>query len=146
MRARTRGSMGMGETDLIALRFLLKAQREGSVVLQRDLVRVLDISSASVTALVDRLERSGHVRREPHPGDRRAVAVVATTDSDKEVRETLGAMHKRMIATVDELDTAQLEAVARFLSGMIAAVEGESDLDAELREIVAGDEKPTDTD
>lgn len=136
MRSRTRSSMNMNETDLIALRYLLKAQRDGRVVLQRDLVRTLGITSASVTALVDRLSTSGHVRRESHPNDRRAVIVVPTVDSDNEVRETLGAMHQRMIALVDGLDENELAAVAKFLSGMVSAVQASQSLDDELREVV----------
>jgi len=136
MRGRTRSSMNMNETDLIALRYLLKAQREDRVVLQRDLVRTLGVTSASVTALVDRLVKSGHVRREPHPNDRRAVIVVPTVDSDNEVRETLGAMHQRMIALVDGLDENELAAVAKFLSGMVSAVQASQSLDDELREVV----------
>lgn len=136
MRSRTRSSMNMNETDLIALRYLLKAQREDRVVLQRDLVRTLGVTSASVTALVDRLVKSGHVRREPHPNDRRAVIVVPTVDSDNEVRETLGAMHQRMIALVDGLDENELAAVAKFLGGMVSAVQASQSLDDELREVV----------
>ncbi|RUR03226.1 MarR family winged helix-turn-helix transcriptional regulator [Labedella endophytica] len=136
MRARTRSSMNMNETDLIALRYLLKAQREDRIVLQRDLVRTLGVTSASVTALVDRLSKSGHVRRESHPNDRRAVIVVPTIDSDNEVRETLGAMHQRMIALVDGLDENELAAVAKFLGGMVSAVHASQSLDDELREAV----------
>lgn len=136
MRSRTRSSMSMNETDLIALRYLLKAQREGRVVLQRDLVRLLGVTSASVTALVDRLSKSGHVTREPHPNDRRAVIVVPTVDSDNEVRETLGGMHQRMIALVDGLDENELAAVAKFLSGMVTAVKASQSLEEEFREVV----------
>jgi DNA-binding MarR family transcriptional regulator len=136
MRSRTRSSMSMNETDLIALRYLLKAQKEGRVVLQRDLVRILGVTSASVTALVDRLTKSGHVTREPHPNDRRAVIVVPTVDSDNEVRETLGGMHQRMIALVDGLDENELAAVAKFLSGMVTAVKASQSLDEEFREVV----------
>ncbi len=141
MRSRTRSSMSMNETDLVALRYLLKAQREGRVVLQRDLVRILGVTSASVTALVDRLSASGHVTRERHPSDRRAVIVVPSVHSDNEVRETLGAMHQRMIALVDGLDENELAAVAKFLSGMVTAVKASQTLDEELREVVreAGD-------
>lgn len=126
MRARTRSSMHMNETDLLALRHLLRAQQRGELVRQRDLSTLLDISSASVTALVDRLERSGHVERKPHPSDRRSVVVVATSDTDREVRETLGAMHQRMIAVVDGMTAEQLVAVGAFLSGMVHAVEESS--------------------
>ncbi|GAA2171224.1 hypothetical protein GCM10009846_04410 [Agrococcus versicolor] len=136
MRARTRSSMEMGETDLLALRTLLAAQRTGALVRQRDLAKVLSITSASVTVLVDRLERSGHVERRAHPTDRRSTIVVPTTATEHEVRETLGAMHRRMIEVVDDLTAAELEVVARFLSGMAAAVEEAGDLDAELRDVV----------
>ncbi|QCR20567.1 MarR family transcriptional regulator [Agrococcus sp. SGAir0287] len=123
MRARTRSSMQMNETDMVALRHLLRAQQRGEVVRQRDLSHMLDISSASVTALVDRLERSGHVARQPHPTDRRATVVVATAESDREVRETMAELHRRMIAVVDGMSGEQLGAVAHFLSGMVDAVQ-----------------------
>lgn len=126
MRARTRSSMHMNETDLLALRHLLRAQQRGELVRQRDLSQLLDISSASVTALVDRLERSGHVERTPHPSDRRSIVVVASAASDREVRETLGDMHQRMIAVVDGMTPDQLAAVAMFLDGMVSAVKESS--------------------
>lgn len=126
MRARTRSSMHMNETDLLALRHLLRAQRTGDLVRQRDLSTLLEISSASVTALVDRLEASGHVARQPHPSDRRSVIVVATAESDREVRDTLGDMHQRMIAVVDGMRPEQLDAVGHFLLGMAQAVEESS--------------------
>ncbi|ERG65437.1 hypothetical protein L332_13430 [Agrococcus pavilionensis RW1] len=123
MRARTRASMGMGETDLLALRLLLQAERRGEVLRQRDLASALGLASPSVTALVDRLVKSGHVRREPHPDDRRATIVVPTKDTDDEVRATLGAMHRRMIDVIDAMDDEQTEAVAGFLDRMVTAVE-----------------------
>lgn len=66
-RRSTRDSMGMGETDLLALRYLLRAKATGERVGPKDLSRVLGITTASTTSLIDRLVASGHVRREPHP-------------------------------------------------------------------------------
>lgn len=123
MRKRTRSAMGMGETDLLAIRTLLQAQRRGELMRQRDLAAALNLASPSVTALVDRLVKSGHLRREPHPEDRRATIVVATTESDHEVRATLGPMHRRMIDVIDAMDDDERRAVARFLDGMSHAVE-----------------------
>ena len=129
MRARTRAVMGMNETDLVALRFLLREQRAGRIVRPIDIARVLDISTASTTALIDRLERGGHARREAHPTDRRAGVVVPTTHSDEEVRSTLGAMHRRMLSLVDGFDDRERAIVTRFLAGMTAAIEEASDED-----------------
>lgn len=142
MRARTRASMGMNETDLMALRFLLREQRAGRIVRPIDIAKMLDISTASTTTLIDRLEKGGHVRREPHPTDRRAGVVVPTVSSDEEVRATLGAMHRRMLALVDELSDDERAVVTRFLAGMTAAIEEASDLDQELRDAIR-DEKDT---
>lgn len=45
---------------------------------QRALADALDVSPRNVTGLVDGLVASGHVTREPHPGDRRATLVSLT--------------------------------------------------------------------
>lgn len=136
MRERTRISMGMNETDLMALRFLLREQRAGRIVRAIDIARMLNISTASTTTLIDRLEKGGHVRREAHPTDRRAGVVVPTVSSDEEVRATLGAMHHRMLTLVDELSDQERAVVTRFLAGMTAAIEEASDLDEELRDVI----------
>lgn len=141
MRARTRASMKMNETDLVALRFLLKEHRAGRLVRPIDIARMLDISTASTTTLIDRLEKGGHARREPHPTDRRAGVVVPTVSSDDEVRSTLGAMHRRMLALVDELSDQERATVTRFLAGMTAAIEEAADLDQELRDVIRSQEE-----
>lgn len=141
MRTRTRISMGMNETDLVALRFLLREQKAGRIVRPIDIARMLDISTASTTTLIDRLEKGGHARREPHPTDRRAGVVVPTVSSDDEVRETLGAMHRRMLALVDEMSDTERGVVTRFLAGMTSAIEEASDLDEELRDVIRSHEE-----
>lgn len=121
MRRRTRESMQMGENDLTALRFLLKAQNEGRVVTPGMLADHLGMKSASVTVMLDRLTTSGHLDRRPHPSDRRSLAVVATPGSDDEVRATLGRLHRRMIAVTARLDAQQADAVRTFLLAMTEA-------------------------
>ncbi|GAA2239526.1 MarR family transcriptional regulator [Herbiconiux moechotypicola] len=114
MRRRTRESMKMGENDLSALRFLLKAQQDGRVVTPGMLAEHLRMKSASVTVMLDRLTRSGHLTRSPHPTDRRSLAVVATPGSDDEVRHTLGEMHRRMMAVASSLGPHEAEVVRSF--------------------------------
>lgn len=45
---------------------------------QQALAKLCAVSPRNITGLVDGLERSGHVRRAPHPTDRRAVLVELT--------------------------------------------------------------------
>jgi DNA-binding MarR family transcriptional regulator len=123
MRRRTRESMKMGETDLLALQFLLRRSKEGVPIGPRDLSTYLQISSASTTVLIDRLVRSGHVERQPHPSDRRALLLVPTVATDDEVRQTLGRMHSRMLAAAESLRPDELQTIIRFLDSMRDAVD-----------------------
>lgn len=123
MRRRTRDAMAMGENDLLALRYLLKAEREGRIVQPAELARYLGVSTASTTAIIDRLERSHHVRRAPHPTDRRAIVVLPTVETDHEVRRTLGAMHERMLQAVRDMTPDEARVVIDCLARMQAAVD-----------------------
>ncbi|GAB2452879.1 DNA-binding MarR family transcriptional regulator [Conyzicola lurida] len=123
MRRRTGDSMHMGATDLQAIRFLLKRQGQGISVSGRELGDYLGMTSASVTSLLDRLTASGHVARTPDPANRRSNLVTATAGSDDEVRQTLGAMHARMIEVTRSLKPEDAALVASFLTSMTAAVD-----------------------
>ena len=123
MRRRTQDAMGMGENDLLALRYLVRAQKQGKDVAPKELAQYLGISSASITALLDRLERSGHLRREPSPFDRRGLIVVPTAATDDEVRQTLGEMHDRMIAVASTLEPDTALAMVDFLDRLREAVD-----------------------
>ena len=121
-RRSAQDSMGVGETDLLALRYLLRAQADGERVGPKDLSRMLGITTASTTSLLDRLVDSGHVRREPHPTDRRSLVIVPTVATDSEVRATLGGMHRRMMSVAEELGAAEAQIVVNFLRRMGEAV------------------------
>jgi len=136
MREQTRGSMGMNETDMTALRFLLRVHRKGEVPRQRDFAEKLGISNASVSAMIDRLCRDGYAERIVHPADRRSVGIVPTQYSDTEVRETLQQMHERMMEAVDVLSAQERRAAGKFLQGLIDSVEYS---DRELHHPAQGD-------
>lgn len=123
MRRRTQASMGMGENDLLALRFLIRNTQQGKLISPKDISTYLGISSASTSVLLDRLERSGHLTRSPSPFDRRGLIIQPTVASDDEVRHTLGDMHERMIAVAGTLDDTEAATVVRFLEGMREAVD-----------------------
>lgn len=122
MRRRTRDSMSMGENELLVLRYLLRdATRQ---VRPGELTRYLGLSTASTTAILDRLERSGHVTRAANPGDRRSIFIQATPRAHAEVRQTLGNMHDRMLAAVIDMTPEESAAVVAFLQRMSDAVDG----------------------
>ncbi len=113
-----------GETQIeILLRYLLRAAGQERHVSPSELTRYLGVSTASTTAIIDRLERSGHVTRVPHPTDRRSVRIVATVASDEEVRKTLGAMHGRMMAAVVDMSPEECAVVIDCLGRLQDALD-----------------------
>jgi DNA-binding MarR family transcriptional regulator len=123
MRRRTQQSMDMGENELLVLRYLTRARARGEDVTPAELSRYLGITSASTTALVDRLEKSGHVSRARHPHDRRSIIVTVSARSDEEIRHTLGGMHERMMSVVRGISETDRAKIIAFLDAMRQAVD-----------------------
>ncbi|WP_193596522.1 MarR family winged helix-turn-helix transcriptional regulator [Microbacterium sp. YJN-G] len=112
--------MKLGETDMRALRLLIAAQRQGVVVTPGSIAEHLAISTASTTKLLDRLERGGHIRRLPHPTDRRSLTIEITDDTRVAARETVGRAHARRFDVVAALSPEERAVVADFFDALEA--------------------------
>ncbi|MGK9148099.1 MarR family transcriptional regulator [Plantibacter flavus] len=123
MRRRTREQMHMGENDLLALRFLLRAKQQGRAVSPTDIGAYLGIKTSSVTVMLDRLEEAGHVRRHPSAVDRRRIVIETTEHADAEVRKTLTDMHSRMIGATTGIEPEVAAGIVEFLDRMREAVD-----------------------
>ncbi len=64
---------GLGLSEMAALEHL---QHSHGGLTPTQLGGRLSLSSGAITALVDRLEKTGHVERRPKPADRRSSAVL----------------------------------------------------------------------
>jgi len=111
--------LGIGITDIAALEHLSSAEQPLGPV---ELGHRLGIRSASATALVDRLEQSGHVRREPRPDDRRRVALVPSEHSHTQVLSALAPLLVDIDAAAARLTEQEAAAVTRFLTDAAAAM------------------------
>ena len=114
---------GLGRTDVRALVAIMDAARTGQALTAGGLGAAVDLSSASVTALVDRLERVGHVRRARDPEDRRRVVLEASDTAVAAGREHFGALQQDLVAAMDDYTEEELAVVRRFLTGMTAVIE-----------------------
>nr|WP_246310483.1 MarR family transcriptional regulator [Nesterenkonia sandarakina] len=112
----------MGETDLVALRFLVRERSAERTPRQRDLAEALGLTAAATSVLVDRLSRDGYVRRIPHPDDRRSVAIEVLGETDREVKATLSGMHARMISVTEALSEQERAGAAKFLRALTESV------------------------
>ena len=113
---------GLSATDVRALVCLLDRERAGVPASPTWLARQLRVTTASVTALLDRLERAGHVRRVPRSDDRRRVDVLVQ-DSAKDLGWAFfGPLIDATAAVLDRRSAAERAVIDAFLDDMVAAV------------------------
>lgn len=108
-------SLGIGRNDLRVMRRLVDADPERPAT-AGDLSSMLGVSSASVTALVDRLEKMGWVAREHNPGDRRSVLVRSTLGSSSDEVAALTARERVWLRTASEIDGSDADVLVAFLT------------------------------
>ena len=120
--ARFAGLHGLGRTDVRALVAIMDAARTGSALTAGGLGAAVELSSASVTALVDRLERSGHVHRVRDPEDRRRVVLTMSDSSMAAGAAFFGGLQRDLIAAMADYSDDELAVVRRFLTDMTDVV------------------------
>jgi DNA-binding MarR family transcriptional regulator len=114
---------GLSATDVRALVCLLDRERAGVPASPTWLAGQLRVTTASVTALLDRLERAGHVRRVARSDDRRRVDVLVQ-DSAKELGwASFGPLIDATAAVLDRRSAAERAVIDAFLDDMVAAVD-----------------------
>lgn len=110
---------GLHRTDLNALGLLVRPGDDH--LTPGKLGEALNLSSPATTALLDRLERNGHVNRQRSEIDRRQVQL-AMTDHARVVGRTLfSPLAAHLGAALADYTPAELELVQRFLTDMTAA-------------------------
>lgn len=103
--------LGINRTDLRCLEIL----STGLAVAPSLLGRRLGLTSGSVTAMLNRLERLGYVDRSPDPTDRRKVAVRMTPDAARKVWEIYGPIAEEGSRSLAHYTAPQLRIVIDYL-------------------------------
>ena len=124
MRRRTGTAMGLGENDLLALRFVLDQRAAGRPVASKDITRYLGISSASTSVLLRRLEAGGFIERRENVSDRRSSEIVPTRAAEGDTGPMLAVAQNSMAAATQTLSADEARVVTRFLTMMRATVDG----------------------
>lgn len=113
---------GLHRTDLDALAVVVGAALAGREMTPGRLATELRLSSPATTALVDRLERSGHLVRERSSTDRRQV-VLRVQDTARELaREFFTPMAGRVGAVLAEMTDDEVRVVGAFLHRAVEAL------------------------
>ncbi len=109
---------GLNRTDVRALVAVMDAARRGTALTAGGLGEAVDLRSASVTALVDRLERVGHLRRVRDPEDRRRVSLEISDTAMAAGGEFFGGLQRDLVAAMSGYSDEELAVVSRFLTEM----------------------------
>jgi DNA-binding MarR family transcriptional regulator len=105
----------LNATDLRALIALLDAARDARPATPGWLMEQLGINSASVTGLIDRLERGGLLRRERDTADRRRVLLVVEEQAVSMGWSFFGPLITSVVGALEDFDEAERSTIHRFL-------------------------------
>ena len=105
--------VGINPTDLEALDLLV---RHGPMTAGR-LAEMTGLTTGGVTGLVDRLERRGYARREPHPSDRRSVVIQPLmANAERDLAPAYAGMEQAMAALMAHYGDDELAVITDFLT------------------------------
>lgn len=112
--------LGLHITDHKALGILFD---EGPMPAGR-LGELIGLTTGSVTAMVDRLERAGYVRRERDPFDRRKVVVTPVRDAAREakIQALFGHMRRAFAKHLPEYSEAETRLILDFVRRSVVAL------------------------
>ncbi|MEM8963640.1 MAG: MarR family transcriptional regulator [Acidobacteriota bacterium] len=111
---------GLGYTDFDVLA-TLRRSGEPFQLRPAELLRAVLIQSGSLTACLDRLERSGWVARVATPGDRRGRSVQLTDAGRELIDRLIGVRFAEAADRIASLDSADQETLARLLRTLLIA-------------------------
>ncbi len=109
---------GLSESELVTLQHLIEGARGPAEV-----ARLLEVSTAASTGIVDRLVSHGHVERHANPDDRRRTDLYVTPSGRAEVFAHLAPMFQGLRAVDAEFDEDERVVVARYLTKAAAVFE-----------------------
>ncbi|MEU7039366.1 MarR family transcriptional regulator [Streptomyces sp. NPDC046237] len=110
---------GLHPTDVRALIHLLEAARAGTRATPGWLGKQLRLNSAGTTALVDRLERLGLVRRSRDTADRRRVLLEVEEKATELGWAFFGPVIGEVVAAAEGLEAGELATVRRYLTWVL---------------------------
>ena len=107
--------VGLRDVELKALDVLM---RDGAMS-AKALGQRLGMHPATMTGILDKLEKSGWVTRERSPEDRRVVLIQPVRERVGEIVRLFTGMNTTAMELLDRYDTEKLETIAEFMDTMV---------------------------
>jgi len=104
--------LGLGPTDHKCLDVL----RERGATTGSALAAITGLTTGAISGVVARLERSGYLRREPDPHDRRKQILRPAPERVRDIQAVFAPIRADTAALLEGFDPHQLAAIAEFLA------------------------------
>jgi DNA-binding MarR family transcriptional regulator len=114
-------SLGVVHTDFKTADIL----NETGPLTAGELAKVTGLSTGSVTALIDRLELAGYVRREKDPNDRRRVLIAPIEERKAVIKEHYLLLNKAMTELCSKYNEEEISLIIDFIENTIKIHERE---------------------
>lgn len=112
-------SLGIPANDYISIDLL----NELGPLTAGELADKTGLSTGTITALIDRLEKIGYARREKDPNDRRRVIIVPTYDDREEIKNAYQPLDTAMRHLAQEYSESELELINHFLAKAVSVLD-----------------------
>jgi DNA-binding MarR family transcriptional regulator len=122
-RAALARRLGLTDSEVLAVQHLARAGE----LTPGQLGALLQLSSGGTTALIQRLERSGHVSRHANPHDKRSAVVRLTPAIAARAADAWAPFVAEIDALAARLSETEREVVRRFVEGTADAAERHAD-------------------
>lgn len=134
--------LGLTDTEMAALTHL--AYRGNLTPGQ--LGRLLFLTSGGVSALTQRMDRAGHVERQPHPRDGRSTVLTPSASVLEEAEEHYAELTEELDRAAARLSASERAVIGRFMDEVVAIAERHAEAAAtkagEAERVVTGVPSP----
>jgi DNA-binding MarR family transcriptional regulator len=95
-------------------------------MMQTELSKVMDVGKVTLGGLIDRLEASGYVQRQPEPGDRRAKRLVMTPKGVKllgQIQKVGAVVNSEIMSGISAKDILRTENLLHKMKQKLIAMD-----------------------
>lgn len=123
MRSRFRRLLGVGSTDLAALRFIRSREKQGRPAHGTDLRKRLGVSSATATTITNRLTVAGFIEKPRDPVDGRVRVLRLTSEARERIDTVVGDTEARLDEVLTSISAEEAVRIIELVGSATRVVE-----------------------
>lgn len=108
---------GVSIPQILCLNFLHESPNYQAT--QGEIKKFLNLNSSTVSGIINRLEKKGHLARLPKSGDKRVVNIALTSAGDKLLNAIPSLLHEQLTEKLNELNNKKVLQVEEGLDILI---------------------------